>query len=1071
MVLTTFGGCSAKKSDSDIGVYYEVEEESVEKLINDEQQKTLESYSSSLESSNLNLMQITDELLDTSFGDASNTADDISLDDLEKIVNNDKEILTKWSDSQDKIIDGLSDKISEESYKLLSERKEELNKKISDNLIYTASEVGDIKEAYASGNTSLATEKLRGLKEHLDTTDFSAYGKDTGDNGASAGESGSDKTNTDGSNDNNESDELLEYFYYEFDTPLEAYYYLKNNIHTEFYYGTRKNPIATYEGCAGNDYDQALLLGTVLKSEGYEVKYVKGTIRLKPEKVLSMTGAKDIEQAADIFAMAGIPVTKLRAKDGSIKVVEVEHVWVRANIPYTDYRGAGSAAGKSVWLDLDTSIKDYEDAENLYDYIESTDNKDELRAILNASSIDDKVSGLKSYTSARTENAEFKEKTLYNRKRKIKETENAYLPLSLQYEVSKEIEVTEKLSISDSVNISIAGENLGNYTAAYLSDKSVVVSFVPATESDKEIIDAYGGIFNVPAGYVYVKPALFIDNEKVSECEVAEFNLGAATTMEIDLSFVGNVPEKSKNISNKCIAGSTYAVTFDTQSMGPYESWNSYLNLYHYKDKVNENNVFDREKLGALLSYTGKLYFAQVDAENVLTSETMDIVDVRRLSEAVTGYEVRKNSSYGVVTKLSYGNLFIDVDAEDHYVKSKVGDKNKEFLYRFYEGLTGSKYEGIIWAEGSKDKTKETVCTVTVLNHALQNGIEIHQFDKENKEGLEETLAKLSLSDSERSRIKQDIEAGHLITIPDEDVTIGSWTGTGYISLDKATGAGAYMISGSLNGGAKPVIATGMAIYALFMELGSAYFLINALSLVLVPGIIKLAGVALIMQGIYVINMMLIAYIDYMATYDEAYFDQFVNWFLKSGLISSIQLECAYLLLSLFWVAEAWDDEKEENNSEVETNPETTPETNQEATPETNIEATPETTPLSGQTGGDEGNVGEGGTNYEITWNKSIKATQETIEGTNIPKSFIINGLYVNGKEVWVHGNATKHMGEYVNSANGSQLVENELMISFQDAVAQILPKVQPGRNFFYINGWEIGINGDTGVIYHALYK
>ena len=68
-------------------------------------------------------------------------------------------------------------------------------------------------------------------------------------------------------------------------------------------------------------------------------------------------------------------------------------------------------------------------------------------------------------------------------------------------------------------------------------------------------------------------------------------------------------------------------------------------------------------------------------------------------------------------------------------------------------------------------------------------------------------------------------------------------------------------------------------------------------------------------------------------------------------------------------------------------------------------------------------------------------------------------------------GNATKHMGEYVNSANGSLLVENELMISFQDAVSQILPKVQSGRNFFYINGWEIGINGDTGVIYHALYK
>lgn len=50
---------------------------------------------------------------------------------------------------------------------------------------------------------------------------------------------------------------------------------------------------------------------------------------------------------------------------------------------------------------------------------------------------------------------------------------------------------------------------------------------------------------------------------------------------------------------------------------------------------------------------------------------------------------------------------------------------------------------------------------------------------------------------------------------------------------------------------------------------------------------------------------------------------------------------------------------------------------------------------------------------YKITWNKNINATQEVIEGTNIPKSFTINGQSVNGKEIWVHGNATKHMGEF----------------------------------------------------------
>lgn len=90
---------------------------------------------------------------------------------------------------------------------------------------------------------------------------------------------------------------------------------------------------------------------------------------------------------------------------------------------------------------------------------------------------------------------------------------------------------------------------------------------------------------------------------------------------------------------------------------------------------------------------------------------------------------------------------------------------------------------------------------------------------------------------------------------------------------------------------------------------------------------------------------------------------------------------------------------------------------------------------------------------------------------TSIPKSFTVKGTVVNGNEVWVHGNATKHMGEFVKSANGSIIVENELMLSFQDSLTQVLPKVQPGRNFFNINSWEIAINGDTGVVYHALYK
>ena len=127
--------------------------------------------------------------------------------------------------------------------------------------------------------------------------------------------------------------------------------------------------------------------------------------------------------------------------------------------------------------------------------------------------------------------------------------------------------------------------------------------------------------------------------------------------------------------------------------------------------------------------------------------------------------------------------------------------------------------------------------------------------------------------------------------------------------------------------------------------------------------------------------MMLIAYIDYMATHDEAYFDQFVSWFLKSGLISSIQLECAYFLLSIFWVAEACDDEKEDNNAEVEADPENTPETNPETTPETNSG--------TGQVGG-----GEGKSIINVS-NKSVKHILNNHNPNRVAKQLPYNGYII----------------------------------------------------------------------------
>ncbi|MBQ1328319.1 MAG: hypothetical protein IIY49_09840, partial [Eubacterium sp.] len=209
-----------------------------------------------------------------------------------------------------------------------------------------------------------------------------------------------------------------------------------------------------------------------------------------------------------------------------------------------------------------------------------------------------------------------------------------------------------------------------------------------------------------------------------------------------------------------------------------------------------------------------------------------------------------------------------------------------------------------------------------------------------------------------------------------------------------------------------------------------------------------------------VINMMLIAYIDYMATHDEAYFDQFVNWFLKSGLISSIQLECAYFLLSVFWVAEACDDEKEETNAEVETNPETTPETNPEAAPETNLEVAPETNPeinpVSGQTGG-EANVGN---KIEYVMGNATGSKHNIERSLEMEKTLNSIGIYDNeeGREIVLNAfqDAYSNLSDGIVKENG-RITVNTLLLGPNGCACR--KTIWEGNKLITVNIFKSGWN------------
>ena len=914
MLITNLAGCGKNGQSttqnqgsistvSDAQIYdFEntVHEDKTTSVLTQEEIDKIESVSAKIDESGEDISSLLESIA------SGNSYTEENIEKLGAALDSSEESVEDWIELQSELYISVSDDLSEEAAELLKNRQDEESLKLHESIETAETKYTELMAAYESGDKEKISEMTEELTEMFNG-EIPSYGSEES-------RTVRENINYDKNIQNlispkvstliDDSEEVREFFEYKFETPLEAYEYIKNNVYTQFYYGRKKTVLGTYESCSGNDYDQAVLLASILDSMGYETKYVRGNILLTPEMALSMTGADNVEIAANIIAMAGVPTTKLLAKDGNIKSIKIEHVWVRAEIPYTDYRGAGNASGDMVWVDLDTSIKFYEKADNIYDYLDNDDTYIELCAKCDKETLDySQVYDYLNIIQNKVETGINNTNALHNRRRKIRKENCTYIPLSLQYEVKDELEVTDSIDVTDSLNISVSGEDLGTYSAVYLSDKSVVISFDPASDLDVEILESNGGIYNVGANYVNVKPALYIDGIKVSEADYIEYPLGTSTTLELTMNYVGNCSE-SKCIKNNIISGSTYAVTVDTSVISNREMCSVNSDLLDKKSTISEKNALTRDYIGTILAYEGKSYFAQLDAMDIITSESTDVVDIRQLSEAVTGYEVRRKMIGGIVLKLQYGNFFIDVDSDDHVVISRDGEKNKEILYRYNIGCAGSMCEGLIWPESLLEDNIEAVSTINILEKAREQGIEIEILKNDIYIDYS-MLDSLELDENEKTRIKKDIEAGNIISIPKENVTIGRWTGIGYISINPHTGIGTYKISGGLSGGTLSLPkdagdVTVRALFACIAETIASGLVMYAISVLTIPGplggLLAGIGVLLLFQGLYIVHTMMIAYADYMAEGGVDDYIKFIDYFEKSMFMSIVEAYYSYYI-------------------------------------------------------------------------------------------------------------------------------------------------------------------------------
>jgi hypothetical protein len=108
-----------------------------------------------------------------------------------------------------------------------------------------------------------------------------------------------------------------------------------------------------------------------------------------------------------------------------------------------------------------------------------------------------------------------------------------------------------------------------------------------------------------------------------------------------------------------------------------------------------------------------------------------------------------------------------------------------------YEHLVPEKF----WT--NEQNPGEGVSAVKALAKAAAAGQKIYTLTAQNAA----MVYRLQVDDAIRMEIQNALNAGRTVTVHEAPFTVSGWTGTGYIIDDPATGAGAYKISGGMNGG------------------------------------------------------------------------------------------------------------------------------------------------------------------------------------------------------------------------------------------------------------------------------
>jgi transglutaminase-like putative cysteine protease len=569
----------------------------------------------------------------------------------------------------------------------------------------------------------------------------------------------------------------------------------------------------------GNATDIASATIALLRAAKIPARYVVGTIEVDAAKLQNWVGgASTPEMAIDLLQQGGVAASSVVA-GGRIIKVRLEHVWVKAFVNWLPSRGArqGSAdqhvnpnGPLNAWVDLDPSFKQYSFSTPL-DLNAMPFDVGALQAAATAGAAIDTQTGTllglneptiqvelgkyaaqaQAYIDSQIASADLSAERLFKQRQIVGEYHDL-LPGVLQNKVllakplgalpeSMRHAVTVKLRDPNGID----GETLVSYrtSLAALGYKRLGVTYQPTSDADRAVLNAYRSANSLPAYLVMVRPQITVEGQSVAQ--------GPAVRMGMPQAWVAEFSDprgvNSGEVPFKNVAGDEIVFGINTNGVNP--------DLVYQRLAAQGGAASAAANLekGALLYWLECDLLEQLSAQHTKTL-TLRLPSVIEMSAPLTTHYF-----LGIPRSGSYQSF--SGDAKRQLAAVAADNPAARRMQYVSAGVQASVLEGSVMDQLFHRPAETSVSATQFLAIAARQGQRIFAITGEN---LATALPQLSVSEDVKADIVSAVSNGMIAITPEREISNKGYTGLGYILLDPATGAGAYLIDGGRNGLSTP---------------------------------------------------------------------------------------------------------------------------------------------------------------------------------------------------------------------------------------------------------------------------